>query len=91
MTISFTCRGAVSREDIHQAVKQEELSVLKVYYKNDQIIQFKRDRLYTTEDFICEGLMFILSKQQDNRLYHDMCVLQPTSEECWGCAWGSPY
>jgi len=51
-------RGAVSKEDIHQAVKQEELSVLKVYYKNDQIIQFRRDRLYTTEDFICEAVIY---------------------------------
>ena len=66
MTISFTCRGAVSREDIHQAVKQEELSVLKVYYKNDQIIQFRRDRLYTTEDFICESdsISFLSNKKR---------------------------
>ena len=47
-------------EELVSFIKKDELSVLKVFYTSDQVLQFKRDRLYTNEDLIGKGDAFLL-------------------------------
>ena len=53
---------------------RNETAMLHIFFKDEHIIQFKRDRLYTIEDFVCKSLLYFqmkhLTQQYYSNLYH---------------------
>ena len=41
---------------------RNETAMLHIFFKDEHIIQFKRDRLYTIEDFVCKSLLYLQIK-----------------------------